>query len=486
MTLYLYLQSLARTVSKRRPKRIEVFNEQEFDKSSKIYQLYRLALDPSVSSQQAHAELYSGRRVSAHADLTFERLLQRTAERLENLLLLSDPKLISKDEATRANIQAIRWITTGLHLAQHELKDGAVYNLKRGLKSIDTIPAQWQGLCTAALRQMVLHHSMTGSRSSANHYAKQLTEQVAAVAEEASLRARHDVLFADLRRTSLQTVMSEKSWMELDESLTILCQRFSQTWIKTSAFRMRQTVLQVTGQHDRMLLELKTAPLPQSERHLMTAVSSLAVGRISDATKHSLSARTAYREGSPNWLVCTDIAIRGYLMKGIPDRAITLGQELRRYHKMLAHDSVLDARLSLIEEYGKSFQQLISNAPVRRGRPTVQNKRLKTQLNDASIEQHLYISLHVWQLIDMKAQHDDIEYDRILFNMLQFVRRRRSLRNNHRFGIFIEFLYRHRASQPNQRHLQAYKRELRSLGTKYSTGEIIAYEILGEVLTREK
>ncbi len=484
MTLYHYLQSLARTVSKRRPKRIEVFNENELDKSSKIYQLYKLALDPNVSSQQAHAELYSGKSVSAHADLAFERLLQRAAERLENLLLLSDPKLISRDEATRANIQAIRWLTAGLYLAQHEIKDGAIYNLKRGLKSSDTIPAQWQGLCSAALRQMVLHHSMTGSRSSANHYAKHLTEQVAAVAEESTLRARHDVLFADLRRTRLQTSMSENSWMELDESLTILCQRFPQTWIKTSAFRMRQTVLQVTGQHNRMLLELKTAPLPQSERHLMTAVSSLAVGRTSDAIKHALSARTYYRQGSPNWLVCSDIAIRGYLLKGIPDRAISLGQEVRRYHKLLAHDSVLDARLTLLEEYSKSFQQLISNAPIRRGRPTVQNKRLKTQLNNASIEQHLYISLHVWQLIDRKAQQDEIEYDRILFNMLQYVRRRRSLRNNHRFGVFVEFLHRHRASQPNQKHLQAFKRELRSLGTKYSTGEIIAYEILGDILTK--
>jgi hypothetical protein len=484
MTQYLYLQSLASAVSQRRFKSIEVFNEQDNAKSSKAYKLYKLALDPSVSSHQAYAALYAGRKGNAHEDLAFERLLQRTIGRLENLLLLSDPKLNSKDELIRANIQAVRWIVSGLYLAQHGLREGAAYNLKRGLRYSDTIPAEWQDLCTAALRHLVLNHSMAGSKSAASRYAKHLIAQVAATSEEAVLRAQHDVLYAGLRRSSIPTEAANNAWLQLDESLTSLTQRFPQTWIKVSAFRMRQTVLQVTGQHERMLLELKTAPLPESERHLMSAVSSLALGRLSHANKHALSARIAYREGTTNWLVCTDVAIRSCLLSGTVDQAITLTKELRKYPKALAHGSVMEARLSLLEVYCTSFHQLLTNAPVRRGRPTGQNRRLKAQMNDASIEQHLYISLHVWQLIDAKAQHDDIEYDRILCNMLQYVRRRSNLRANHRFGLFVEFLFHNRAEAPSKKELQSFVRQIRSLDTTYSTGEIISYEILGDVLTR--
>jgi hypothetical protein len=235
-----------------------------------------------------------------------------------------------------------------------------------------------------------------------------------------------------------------------------------------------------------MLVELKTSPLPRVEVDLMTAVTNLELGNLVDARKHAIAARTEYKPGTTNWLTCTDVAIRSHMLSGNIKEALELIAELRHYPKLYANEIELDAWLGMIEAYCKSYQQLHStNRAPRRGRPVERYQRFKTQLRNTSTTRQAYISLSVWQLIDARAQLDEELFEQTILNMLRYVRRRKALHKQHRLGVFVEFIYRHRYSKPTVNELQQFKQDLKALGTVYSNGEIISYEILGKVLTEQ-
>ncbi len=246
---------------------------------------------------------------------------------------------------------------------------------------------------------------------------------------------------------------------------------------------MRLTAYQVIGDFEAMLVELRSSPLPPAEVDLMTAVTSMELGKLNEAKKHALSARTVFKPGSSNWLTCTDVAIRSQMLSGNVEHAAGLVADIRRFPRLTSQVSELDAWLGMVEAYCRSHEQLKTRPSPRRGRPTKQSQWFKTQLKDTSTTRQVYVSLSVWQLIDAKAQQDDELFEQTIHTMLRYVRRRPNLRDRHRYGVFVEFVHRHRFTRPTTRELRQFKLTLQSFGTVYSSGEIISYEILAEMLT---
>jgi hypothetical protein len=380
----------------------------------------------------------------------------------------------------------VRSLVTGLFLAHESLPVGATFHLKKGLKSSDIIPAGWQGLCSSALRYLIVYNSQFGSRSLSEKYARQLKQLLSAMQTEAALRSEHDVLYAAARGSSLRNDNIRSQWLALEESCSSALKLYHEKWVRVSLSSIRLTALQASGQYEKMLVELKSSPLPRAEVDLMTAVTNLELGFLIDARKHAIAARTEYKPATSNWLTCTDVAIRSHMLSGNIEEASQLISDLRLYPRLYANEIELEAWLGMIEAYCKSYQQMNSTkrAP-RRGRPTVRYQRFKTQLRNTSTTRQVYISLSVWQLIDARAQLDEDLFEQTILNMLRYVRRRQDLRKRHRFGVFVEFMYRHRFSKPKVKELQQFKQELKALGNVYSNGEIISYEILGRVLTED-
>lgn len=486
MTSYQYLQALAGVIAQRRFKSIEVFNEPAEGTATKSYTLYKLALDPAVKSKDAMAALYAPPSKASHTSKVFANLVDRTVNRLENLLLLTDPAMNSGDPTYRTQVQAVRSLVIGMFLAQSGLAEGAHFHLRKGLRSRDTIPAEWQGLCISALRYLVLYHSQVGSRPKSRVYADELATCLKLVQEETMLRSQHDALYAAVRASNARTHESLMVWHAFLKSCSRAVRRPRETWFMASVSRMKLTAYQAIGDFQAMLGELRTSPLPRAEVDLMTAVTCLELGMLNDARKHALSARAVYKPGSSNWLTCTDVAIRSQMLSGNIDDVAELIADLRRFPRLTAQASELDAWLGMIEAYRQSYGQLKSHPSPRRGRPTKRYQLFKAQLKDTSTTRQVYISLSVWQLIDARAQRNADVFDQTLRNMLRYVRRRPDLRKGHRYGAFVEFINQHRSTKPSARELRQFKQALRALGTIYSSGEIIAYEILAELLTARK
>ena len=437
-----------------------------------------------MTSKQASTSLFNKPAYSASTEKQFANLVDRTVNRLEKLLLLTDPALYSEDGTHRIQLGAVRSLVTGLFLAHESLPVGATFHLKKGLKSSDIIPAGWQGLCSSALRYLIVYNSQSGSRSLSEKYARQLDQLLAAMQTEAALRSEHDVLYATARGSSLRNDKIRSQWLALNKSCSRALKLYHAKWVQVSLSSIRLTALQATGQYEKMLVELKSSPLPRAEVNLMTAVTNLELGHLIDAGKHALAARSDYKPGTSNWLTSSDVAIRSYMLSGNIEEALDLIVQLRHYPKLYTNEIELDAWLGMLEAYCKSYQQMhTSKRAPRRGRPPERHQRFKTQLRNTSTTRQVYISLSVWQLIDAKAQmHEDL-FEQTILNMLRYVRRRKDLRKRHRFGVFVEFIYRHRFGKPTVKELQQFRQDLKALGTVYSNGEIIAYEILAKVLT---
>jgi hypothetical protein len=483
MTTYEYLRALTGIVAQRRFKTIEVFNEPTGGRATKSYTLYKLAQDPAITSKDAMASLYSAHEGDSRHDKAFTNLIDRTVNRLENLLLLTDPSSSLGDKTFRSQLQAVRSLVIGMYLAQSGLADGAHFHLRKGIRHRDIIPAEWQGLCISALRHLVLYHSQFGSRSKAMVYANELEKCLKAVHMEAMLRSQHDTLYATVRASNSRSQEVRIKWHTFLQSCSRVHQHHRVPWFRVSVSRMRLTAYQVIGDFEAMLGELKSSPLPRAEVDLMTAVTSLELGLLTDAKKHALSARTVYKPGSSNWLTCTDVAIRSQMLSGHIEHATELVADIRRYPRLYSQVNELDAWLGMVEAYCRSFQQLLSHPTPRRGRPTKQYQHFKSQLRETSTTRQTYISLSVWQLIDARAQQDEDLFEQTIGNMLRYVRRRQDLRTKHRFGVFVEFVHKHRFTRPSTRELRQLKLTLQSFSTVYSGGEIISYETLGEMLT---
>jgi len=70
MTSFTYLQALVVVIAQRRFKSIEVFNESLEDKATKSYTLYKLAMDPTMTTSRAIEELYGRVSVLQHYDVS--------------------------------------------------------------------------------------------------------------------------------------------------------------------------------------------------------------------------------------------------------------------------------------------------------------------------------------------------------------------------------------------------------------------------------
>jgi hypothetical protein len=486
MKLFMYLQALARTIAQRRFKTIEVFNESAESKTTKSYALYKLAMDPTMTSKKAMAELYGQRSGKGSQDKLFSNLVERTVHRLENLLLLTDPSLYSDDESYHTHVKAVRSLVTGLFLAQNGLIVGALSHLKKGLKQREMIPAEWQGLCVAALRYLILYNSQFGSRSKTEEYSRKQNNLLIAIQVESDLRVRHDILYASARGSSLRNHANRTQWHVLHKACARALAQHNEHWFAVSLARISITALQATGQYEKMLTELAASPLPRVEINLYTAVTCLELGHLSNAIKHAVAAHDEYKPGSANWLTCINVAMRGHMLTGNVDQALVLAEEIRQYPRLYERDTALDAWIGMIEAYCHSYRQMRLHGPRRRGRPTQRYQRFKAQLRDSATSRQVYITSSVWQLIDARAQHQDELYEQTLMNMLRYVRRRKDLRNHHRFGVFVEFLFKHRYCAPTEAQLVKYTNDLKSIGNKFSNGEIISYEILGRVLTSDQ
>ncbi len=483
MTSYQYLQALARVIAQRRFKTIEVFNEPAEGMTTKSYTLYKLAQDPAITSKDAIAALYDTPSGDSRHDKAFTNLIDRTVNRLENLLLLTDHSSSTGDKKHRLQLQAVRSLVIGMFLAQGGLAEGAHFHLRKGIRHGDTIPAEWQGLCISALRYLVLYHSQFGSRSKAMVYTDVLGKCLKAVHMEAMLRTQHDTLYAAVRASNARNHEVRVKWSSFLKSCSKALQHHREPWFRVSVSRMRLTAYQVIGDFEAMLVELRSSPLPPAEVDLMTAVTSMELGKLNEAKKHALSARTVFKPGSSNWLTCTDVAIRSQMLSGNVEHAAGLVADIRRFPRLTSQVSELDAWLGMVEAYCRSHEQLKTRPSPRRGRPTKQSQWFKTQLKDTSTTRQVYVSLSVWQLIDAKAQQDDELFEQTIHTMLRYVRRRPNLRDRHRYGVFVEFVHRHRFTRPTTRELRQFKLTLQSFGTVYSSGEIISYEILAEMLT---
>ncbi|MBU3700080.1 MAG: hypothetical protein FGM33_08750 [Candidatus Kapabacteria bacterium] len=306
---------------------------------------------------------------------------------------------------------------------------------------------------------------------------------LSAMQMESEVRSRHDLLYAAARGSSLQSDAIRSQWKELEKACEKSLAHRREPWLKISLARILITALQATGQYEKMLVELKSCPLPRVEANLYTAVTSLELGLLGNAIKHAHAARDEYKPGSSNWLVCTDVAIRGHLLSGNADSSLLLAAEIRRHPRLAERNTELESWIAMLEAYCNSFRQLTLQQPPRRGRPTHTYLRLRAQLRDASTTRQVYISLNIWQLIDTKAQQDHPLYEQTLQNLLRYVRRRSNLRDRDRLGVFVEFIFTHRYTPPSANEMATFKRQLKALGSTYSRGEVISYEILGRVLT---
>jgi hypothetical protein len=479
----MYLQSLAGIIAQRRFKTIEVFNESTEEKATKSYKLYKLAMEPGMTSSKAIEVLYGAQSNAAGKSKLFANLVDRTVDRLENLLLLTDPSLYSDDVSYQKQVQSVRSLVTGLYLAQNGLSVGAVFHLRKGLQRADTIPAEWQGICVSALRYLAVYNSLYGSRSKSEEYASQLQQLLSAMQVEFELRSRHDILCATARRSTMQSEADRRQWLNIEQSCSKVLTEHQAPWFKVSIARIKTTALQATGQYERMLSELRSSPLPRVEVRLMSAVTSLELGLLDDAIKYATLARDEYKKGSANWLTCTDVAMRSHMLSGNVDQAALLASDIRRYPRLYDRDNELEAWIGMLEAYCQSYRQLRQQQPPRRGRPVQRYQHFKAQLRNSSTTRQVYISLSVWQLIDARAQQDGPLYEQTLNSMVRYVRRRQDLRNGSRFGVFVEFLFKHRFTSPTASELKNYMQALQEFGTKYSHGEIISYEILGRGLT---
>ena len=486
MSNFTYLQALAVTIQQMRFKSIEVFNEDNVSSATKTFQLYKLALDPEMTSATARLRLSTLSSGNIQPVGAFNRLMQRTIARLENLVFFLDPLRFSDDPLLVQQIAAVRSLIIGLYLSQHNIGDGASFHLRKGLRHHETIPAAWQGFCVAGLRQLLLHVALHGQRHNAHKYHTQLIATNDALHLETTLRGNHDVLYAQIFTGSVLSERMRQQWNELYNECNLALGQCSMPWFVESVARITCTTLQVTERYDELIVFLRKSLLPKRETVLQTAICHMALCNLFKAADYAMRARDLFAQGTRNWFLCSDLAVRALLLQGEAQLAAGILQETRSTPNALIHDTHLKVGRRLAEAYCISLETLMQLDGPRRGRPHQFIRDLLEEIRAGSLARHFFIASHIWLLIESTAQCRRLQYDETLTTLWRFIQRRKHMRYNSRFGVFIEFLYQHRATAPSRADLNAFRKRLGELPSTFSDSEIVRFEILGKLLVNSE
>jgi hypothetical protein len=486
MSTFKYLVALAHGINQRRYKQIEVFNEEDSSRSTKTYQLYQLALQPGITAEMACTNLFGPSEKASHSRLAFNRLLQRTITRLENLVLLTDPERYSNDPEYVQHVAAVRSIVTGLYLAQNSIDSGALFHLRKGLKYHAIIPSFWQGYCVAGLRYMVFYHTLHGPLRTASIYHEILLACVQAVQLETILHSQHDFLIASLQREGTLTHRSEQQWQQLVESCKSALREKRLPWFEQSIARITNTALQALGQYAELLQQQRNSPLPKREVLIASAIAYIALGNEQKASVCAFQARPLFAAGTVNWYICTNIAVRSHLLQADATRASTLLLEARSQKRMGVNSGLQEIKRKMLEAYCDSLQHVICKSPPRRGRPLQRTRDLLNEIRDTSTARHYHVALHIWLLVESIAQHKLEQYEETLLRLRRSIQRSKNLRSESRLVTFVEFLYQSMRNPPTQQDLRKYSKRLESLSLVYSENEIVRFEILGKLLVNSE
>lgn len=482
MSSFKYLQALAHTIHQTRFKTIEVFDESNSEFNTKTFQLYRLALDPAMTSILARERLLTSSSNGIRSVAAFNRLLHRTINRLENLVFFVDPVRFSDEPVVVQQVSAVRSLVVGLYLSQLSVTDGAVFHIQKGLRSISIIPAASQGYCVAALRYMLFHVSAYGPKHRAKEYHEQLQKTTDALHLETTLRAQHDLLYAQLYTGSIITMHVRLQWDELYQDCMDALTKCAMPWFVESISRIVVSCLQATERYQELIKQLRSSPLPKREVLLQTAICYMAQSNVNKAADKALRARDLFAQGTRNWFVATDIATRALLLQAKTETASIILREKRAFPSVLANDSHLIIGHKLIEAYCLSLENLRHGGGPRRGRPPELVRSMLETIRSGSLARHYFIAAQVWVLIESMAQRNQIQYDETLVTLWRFLQRRKQLRDNSRLSVFVNYLYKHRNQPPTNAAQREYRQQLAELPGAFTDSELVRYEILGDLL----
>ena len=482
MSTFRYLQALASAIQQTRFTSIELFEEGNTSTATKTFQMYKLALDPEMTSAEARERLSQDSRSGIQSVDSFNRLMQRTINRLENLVFFVDPERFSRDPVVVQQFSAVRSIVVGLYLAQHSIHDGAVFHIRKGLHSRNSIPAAWQGYCLAALRHMVLHVALHGPAYKAKTYHEQLVQTNDAVHLETTLRGQHDLLYAQFYTVGSLTPHTIQQWDELYEACLHALKAFRMPWFLESISRIIVTALQANQRYDELIMHLRRSPLPQREVILQTAVCYMAQNNVQQAADFAMRARELYSQKSRNWFLASDVATKALLLQAKTDIVAKILKETRSFPGALTIGRELTIGRKLTEAYCMSLDNLLHGRGPRRGRPPELVRSILEGIQSDSFARHYFISTRIWLLIESKAQRNQVLYDETIVTLWRFLQRRKQLSDNSRLSVFVNYLYKHRNQPATRAAHRDYLRRLAELPGGVSDWELVRYEILGKVL----
>lgn len=483
MSSFKYLQALAHAIQQMRFKSIEVFEEDNSSATTKTFQLYKLALDPDMTSSVARERLATQTTDNVQSVIAFNRLMQRTITRLENLVFFVDPSRFSDDPVVVQQVSAVRSLVVGLYLGQHSIPDGAEFHIQKGLRSHDIIPAAYQGYCVSGLRYMLFHVALYGPKYKAKEYHELLLQTTNAMHRETTLRGQHDYLYAQHHTGTTLASHVRQQWNELYVNCLNALTECNIPWFVESVSRMIVSALQATEQYDALIKRLRRAPLPMREKLLQTAICHMALGNTDKAADYAIRAREHFARGTRNWFTASDIATRALLLQARTNHATVILRETRSFPSVLAHDAQLKIGRKLVEAYCTSLDNLLQASGPRRGRPPEFVRSLLEEIRAGALARHYFIAAHIWLLIEAKAQRNYTQYDDTLITLWRFLQRRKQLRDNSRLGVFVNYLYRHRNHPTTKTAHKEFLQRLAELPGAFTDSELVRYEILGKVLT---
>lgn len=309
-----------------------------------------------------------------------------------------------------------------------------------------------------------------------------LVQTTTALHRETSLRAQHDLLYAQLYTGSTLPPLMRQRWNDLYVTCSDALNEFSMPWFVESVTRIIVSALQATEQYDLLIKKLRRSPLPKREQLLQTAICHMALRNVDKAASFAIRARELFAKGTRNWFIASDIATRALLLEAKTNEAAAVLQETRLHPSALAHDTNLKIGRKLVDAYCTSLDNLLYGSGPRRGRPPAIVRGLLEEIRAGSLARHFFIAAHVWLLIESKAQRNYSQFDDTLVTLWRFLKRRKELRENSRFGVFVDFLYRHRNTPPKKDAQKLHHLRLVSMPGAFTDSEIVRFEILGRLL----